>query len=115
MSIYHKLALGSVAVCGLMLNYTLQKRQTHYDNEMKEKRDADEYKKAYSCRIPVEDTKDQSQAERQLEEVKQLVESLKSKSFREKLEGAYDAATRTHDIGFPLPSKKNDTNKRDGR
>ena len=40
-------------------------------------------------------------AREQSAKIGQLIDDLKTKSTREKLEGAFDGAVRTHSIGFP--------------
>lgn len=41
------------------------------------------------------------QGRERAEDIRVLLESLPSKTAREKLEDAYDGAVRTHEIGFP--------------
>lgn len=47
------------------------------------------------------------QGQRQMEAIQNMIDDLKTKSTREKFEAAYDAATQTHEIGFPnFPNPK---------
>ena len=47
------------------------------------------------------DSLGQKQAQRQMASIRTLLEDVKTRTTREKLEAAYDAATQTHEIGFP--------------
>jgi hypothetical protein len=40
-------------------------------------------------------------AKEQAEHINRMLMNLKTKSFREKIDDAYDGAVKTHEIGFP--------------
>tara|TARA_A100001035_G_C27609106_1_gene420043 strand:- start:204 stop:506 length:303 start_codon:yes stop_codon:yes gene_type:complete len=93
MQVPYKLALGACVMTTYGFHHVMQSRissPNKSDNLV-----------SPPSRIALE----QSQA--QMESIRTLLKDVKTKSTREKLEAAYDAATQTHEIGFPnFPGKK---------
>lgn len=100
MNIPYKLALGACVVTTYGFHTLMQSRisSQRHKNHVQESSIA------------------QEQAQKQMESIRVLLADVKTKTIRQKLEAAYDAATQTHEIGFPdFPDKHKRREKSENR
>ena len=88
---YPKAGLVATVVAAASCSYAFQKREELHEESRK------------SRKLDPSQSMSALQGRRQAEQINELLAGLKHKTRREKLEAAYDAATYTHEIGFPPP------------